>query len=96
MNELERLIAKNKIRHFIGLKRNPKTRKNKNSEITINIIFPRYDKAEPIDERILPISEICCSHFGCPIILSMTEKLFGNKCIEHQFKKKLYFHNGKL
>jgi hypothetical protein len=27
--------------------------------------------------------DICCEEFGCPKILSMREKMFGNRCINH-------------
>ena len=40
------------------------------------------------DEKSIKVTEICCSVFGCGKILSMAEKLFGNKCIDHSIKIK--------
>ncbi len=34
-------------------------------------------------ERNVVIEDQCCSYFGCGRILSMREKLFGSKCIDH-------------
>ena len=31
----------------------------------------------------------CCNEFGCGRVLNSQEKLFGNKCINHQTKKKI-------
>lgn len=33
--------------------------------------------------------DICCEEFGCPKILSMREKMFGNRCINHPKNEKL-------
>lgn len=38
---------------------------------------------ETIEDNILG-TEMICSHFGCNKKLSLTEKLCGNKCLEHQ------------
>ena len=37
-----------------------------------------------IDEKCLEITQVVCKAFGCGKILSMREKLFGDKCIKHQ------------
>lgn len=39
--------------------------------------------AETIEENIIIVDKIC-SKFGCPNVLSRTEKLCGSKCLKHQ------------
>lgn len=54
-----------------------------------------FDRTET-DERMVSIEDEVCAEFGCNKKLSRTEKLFGEKCIEHQQPSKYSFHNGKL
>lgn len=44
-----------------------------------------YKGAEDVEERYFTgiTEDICCSFFGCGKVLSMREKLFGDRCINH-------------
>lgn len=44
-----------------------------------------------VDEKYMEIEPTYCSTFSCGKKLTRTEKLFGNKCIEHQvFIRKIF------
>ena len=57
--------------------------RSKDLEIYMPIV-PEKEIIPEVDEERLDIQEINCSVFGCGKILSRQEKLFGNKCINHQ------------
>lgn len=72
-----------KLRYEIGSKKRA-AKKKVIYKITRKIVAAPILEAVPeIDEMILEIEEICCEDFGCGKTLSMTEKLFGNKCQHH-------------
>lgn len=35
------------------------------------------------NERLIKLKDEICSHFGCSRKLTITEKLYGNKCFKH-------------
>ena len=44
------------------------------------------------------MAEQCCSHFGCGRSLSITEQLYGSKCINHSNTKTIqtFKHGGSV
>lgn len=48
-----------------------------------------FRKAEPVIERDLEPTEICCSFFGCGKKLTREEKLCGDRCVSHPKGKKV-------
>lgn len=51
-------------------------------------IVMQYLPVPEINEDEIEIEEINCSFFGCGKVLSMREKMFGDRCINHQVNKK--------
>jgi hypothetical protein len=45
--------------------------------------LPNYNIVPQVNEDHMKIPEAYCSHFGCSKILSLTEKLCGDKCSKH-------------
>lgn len=74
---------------------------NKTLSTTYNALYKRFKKKQssfvpmPSVVTIIPptqfnfngnIEDTCCSFFGCGKILTLTEKLFGERCINHPKK----------
>ena len=51
-------------------------------------VFMQYLPVPEINEDEIEIEEINCSVFGCGKVLSMQEKMFGSRCINHQKQNK--------
>jgi hypothetical protein len=91
--ELE-IIKKERLKQYNRLY---KLSKGKREMIKRDLRF-RPEKIEPLEQVIVDIKgfhftgiteDICCEEFGCPKILSMREKMFGNRCINHSKNQKL-------
>ncbi len=71
-----------KVGTKITVKKIETTERHRNTILSIeptDMNFKGSDREEPE----------CCNEFGCGRLLNSQEKLFGNKCINHQTKKKI-------
>ncbi len=54
------------------------------------------DITPAINEATVEVIEVYCSHFGCGYKLSPLEKLYTDRCPEHNKKKPVTFFDGRL
>lgn len=49
-------------------------------------LLMKYLPVPEINEDEIEVEERNCSFFGCGKVLSMREKMFGSRCVNHQIK----------